>query len=48
MYHAASRIFTFSQYLKNNLIKKYKIDPRKVVSVGAGPNFIHLPRVDFF
>jgi glycosyltransferase involved in cell wall biosynthesis len=45
VYKKATLIFTFSNCLRDFLIKKYKIEPGKVVSVGAGPNFIRLPKI---
>jgi len=41
---AASRIFTFCDYIKKVLIRDYKIDPKKIITVGAGPNFKRLPK----
>ncbi len=45
VYKRAALIFTFSDCLRDFLIKKYKIEPEKVLTVGAGPNFIRLPKI---
>ena len=46
IYHAAARVFTFSQYVKRQIIKYYNIAPQKIIPVGAGPNFSHLPKIE--
>jgi glycosyltransferase involved in cell wall biosynthesis len=45
VYEKALLIFTFSDCLRDFMIKKYKIEPRKVLAVGAGPNFGLLPKI---
>jgi glycosyltransferase involved in cell wall biosynthesis len=44
-YKKASVLFTFSNCLRDFFLKKYKIDPERVITVGAGPNFINLPKI---
>jgi glycosyltransferase involved in cell wall biosynthesis len=45
VYRKAEIIFTFSDCVRNFLIKKYKIEAKKIFTVGAGPNFTRLPKV---
>ena len=45
-YKDASVIFTFSEYAKKSILKYCKIDPCKIIPVGAGTNLTRLPEVD--
>ncbi len=44
-YKKASILFTFSNCLRDFFLKKYKIDAERVITVGAGSNFVNLPKI---
>jgi len=45
LYKSAPKIFTYSEYARKCFIRDYHINPSKVTTVGAGPNFTSLPKV---
>jgi glycosyltransferase involved in cell wall biosynthesis len=42
-FHAAEHVFTRGEFVREDIIANYQIDPEKVTSVGGGVNFNNLP-----